>query len=284
MLLINKISKYLQGKNDDLLREMKQDMEVCAERLEFEKAASIRDKIKYIESASKRQVVYFNDFEDRDIIAYYREEKHIAVTLLKMLNGKISGKEVFSFKNAADETNEAVLSAFLIQYYTEKMDKLPHQILLQIEPEDFEAINKLFKKRLHIPARGEYKQLIEIARKNAFDYIESIKLSHLRKSTRTIVPIQELKEHLNLKKLPRKMVCIDISTIQGTETVASLVFFENGKPLKRNYRHFIIRSVEGQDDFASIAEVMERYLTRLSAEAKSGLAVKVTFESLTSSS
>ena len=294
--LINKITKFLLGKDDEIIKEMKAEMDEYAENLEFEKAARLRDQMTYIDAIKQKQHVYFNDFQDRDIIAFYKEEKHIAVTILKMKSGKISHKEVFSFKNYADETPEAVLRAFLLQYYTpisvppmqnegdgtiyappmknegggnsefrtqNSEFQIPYQILLQIAPDDFDSLNILFKKRLVVPARGEYKQLIEICRKNAFDYIESLKLSHIRKSTRTIIPIQQLKENLGLKKLPRKIVCIDVSTIQGSETVSSLVFFENGKPLKKQYRHFIIKTVQGQDDFASIAETLDRYLNRL---------------------
>jgi len=263
--LMHKITKYILGKNAELIRDLKAEMEACAERLEFEKAGKIRDMIGYIDVMSKRQVVYFADMENRDIIAYYREESHIGVTVLKMLNGKINAKEVYSLKNTPEDSVEAILRAFLLQYYT-NLDELPFQILLQIEPEDFDTLNNIFHKRLRVPARGEYKNLIEIARKNAFDFVEKQKLSYLRKSTRTIVPIQELKEHLNLKKLPRKMVCVDISTLQGSETVSSLVFFENGKPLKKHYRHFIIKTVTGQDDFASIAETLARYLSHFGSE------------------
>ena len=283
--LIAKIVKYIKGKDDELLNEFKTEMNICAENLEFEKAAILRDKINYIENLSKKQHVYFNDFQDRDVIAYYKEEKYIAVTLLKMINGKISRKEVFSFKNSTDESPETVLRAFLLQYYADFIEsfneteqykhqyhdenvtkcgkELPFQILLQSQPNDFESLNILFKKKLIIPSRGEYKQLIEICRKNAFDYIESVKLSKIRKSTRTIIPIQQLKEYLGLKKMPRKIVCIDVSTIQGSETVSSVVCFENGKPLKKQYRHFIIKSIEKQDDFASIAETMDRFLTKI---------------------
>jgi excinuclease ABC subunit C len=271
---ISRISKYVLGKNDEIIRELRQEMNEYSENLEFEKAAKVRDKIKFIENYQKKQVVKFSDFQDRDIIAYYQEDKYIAVTVLKMQDGKINGKEVFSFKNVAGESIEAILRSFLIQYYVGEQgevgvenvyefNNLPHQILIQTEPEDYSALNNLFKKKIIVPARGEYKKLIDIARKNAFDYVESLKLAHIRKSARTIISIQELKDHLNLKKLPRKMVCIDISTIHGSETVSSLVFFENGKPLKKHYRHFIINTVDGQDDNASIAETTQRYIKNL---------------------
>ena len=263
--IINKISKYLLGKDDELIKELKVEMETYSTNLQFEKAAKIRDKIIYIEKLSKKQHVYFNDLKDRDIIAYYQEDKHIAVTVLNMRKGKINKKETFSFNNSASETPEAVLRAFCLQFYHNDIisDNLPFQVLIQIKPDDFESLYLLFQKKLIVPERGEYKKLIEICRKNAFDYIEAIKLSHLRKSTRTIFPIQDLKEYLNLKKLPRKIICIDVSTIQGTDTVSSIVYFENGKPLKKQYRHFVIKTVQGQDDYACIAETLNRYLPHI---------------------
>ena len=276
---INKISKYLLGKNDDLLKELKAEMEAYADNLQFEKAARIRDKIIHLDTLAKKQHVYFNDLENRDVIALYKEENHVAVTILNMINGKINNKEVFSFKNTINETPEDILRAFLLQYYEEQLrcphecgeklcvtmnnKELPYQILLQITPTDYDALNILFKKKLIIPSKGEYKQLIEICRKNAFDYIENLKLQYLKKTTRTIIPIQEIKEFLSLKKLPRKIICLDVSTIQGSETVSSIVFFENGKPLKKQYRHFIIKTVDGQDDFASIAETLNRYFSQI---------------------
>ena len=165
------------------------------------------------------------------------------------------------------------MEAFLKQYYAEKIEKLPHKIILQLKPDDFETLNFWLKNRLLIPQRGEMKALITISKENAFNYVEEQKLKYLRKSSRTIYPITELKEKLSLKKLPRKMVCFDISTIQGTDTVASLVFYENGKPKKKNYRHYIIKTVQGQDDFASLAETLQRYLIKIEEQEKPDLII-----------
>lgn len=282
--IIDDMIRYILGKNDDLLKDMRTEMLNFSNNLEFEKAAKIRDKIIYIEALQKKQVVYFADFLDRDIIAYYREGKYIAITIIKMTDGKISNKEVYSIKNSEDESIAEILRVFLLQYYadrlqsqntTENLLPLPYQILIQNEPADFEKLKVLFKNRIYVVSGNkdsyhrkltssqDSKKLLEIARKNAFDYVENIKLSHLRKANKTILPVQELKEYLLLNTLPRKMICIDISTIQGSETVSSLVFFENGKPLKRQYKHFIIKDFEGQDDFASVAETLRRFLKNL---------------------
>ncbi len=266
--IIQRISNFLLGRNQELLKELSDEMMSCAENLQFERAATIRDQIREIEKIQKSQTMHFTDEKDRDIIALYQEDQHVAVTVLKILNGKMSGKEVYPLKNAEFFSKQEIMNAFLIQYYSSKLEDLPYQIVLQFEPDDFESIQDLLGKKIHIPQRGEFKQLITIAEKNAFDFVESQKLAHMRKSSRTIVPVQELKEKLGLKKLPRKMVCMDISTIQGSDTVSSMVFFENGKALKRQYKRFVMKSVEGQNDFASMAETMQRFLQHTGNDEK----------------
>jgi excinuclease ABC subunit C len=129
--------------------------------------------------------------------------------------------------------------------------------------QDFDAINSWLKNRLILPQRGEKTKLIAMAKRNAFHLVEAKKLAHLRKANRTIYPIQELKEILGFDKLPRKIVCMDISTIQGTDTVSSAVYFENGKSKKKYYRHFIIRESETQNDFAALQETLKRFLAEL---------------------
>lgn len=266
--IIQRISNFLLGRNQELLKELSDEMMECAENLQFERAATLRDQIKEIEKIQKSQTMHFTDEKDRDIIALYQEDQHVAVTVLKILNGKMSGKEVYPLKNAEGFAKQEIMNAFLTQYYSSKLDDLPYQIVVQFEPVDLESIQELLGKKIHIPQRGEFKQLITIAEKNAFDFVESQKLAHMRKSSRTIIPVQELKEKLGLKKLPRKMVCMDISTIQGSDTVSSMVFFENGKPLKRQYKRFIMKSVEGQNDFASMAETMNRFLQHTGVDEK----------------
>lgn len=266
--IIQRISSFLLGRNQELLKELSDEMMSCAENLQFERAATIRDQIREIEKIQKSQTMHFTDEKDRDIIALYQEDQHVAVTVLKILNGKMSGKEVYPLKNAEFFSKQEIMNAFLIQYYSSKLEDLPYQIVLQFEPDDFESIQDLLGKKIHIPQRGEFKQLITIAEKNAFDFVESQKLAHMRKSSRTIVPVQELKEKLGLKKLPRKMVCMDISTIQGSDTVSSMVFFENGKALKRQYKRFVMKTVEGQNDFASMAETMQRFLQHTGNDEK----------------
>ncbi|HPM01203.1 MAG TPA: excinuclease ABC subunit UvrC [Candidatus Cloacimonadota bacterium] len=258
--IIQRISNFLIGKNQDLIKDLTDEMYQASEEMLFEKAAALRDQIREIERIQKSQTMHFPDEKNRDIISVYQDENLSAVAVLKIISGKMSSKEIYSFKNTEYESKNSLIAAFLSQYYAPKTDDLPYRIIVQEAPDNLEELQNFLQKRIVVPQRGEFKQLIKLAEKNAFDYIENQKLSHLRKSSRTIFPVQELKDKLNLYKLPRRMVCMDISTIQGTDTVSSIVFFENGKPLKKQYKHFIMKTVEGQDDFASMAETMNRYL------------------------
>jgi len=253
---------FFKGKYQELSDEFRAEMNSFAEQLEFEKAAKIRDHILAIESIQKRQAVTHEDSRDVDILGFYQEENLAVVVVLKMINGKIMNQENYPLKHLEYSQREQSLAAFVKLYYSGK-DELPDEILLPFEINEYTELNNWLNHKLLIPQKGERTKLLAMAKRNAFHLIEEQKLAHLRKANRTIFPIQELKEKLNLAKLPRKIVCMDISTIQGTDTVSSAVFFENGKAKKKFYRHFIIRSIESQNDFAAMAETMERFLVEI---------------------
>lgn len=260
--VIRTIIDFLKGKNEALIEEFTRKMKVSAAEMRYEEAALYRDRIQNIQKLNRSQNVYFPDLKDRDVVAIYKEENLAAVSVLKVKTGKLLNKELYEMNVTADDDEASILSAFLTQYYAQRLDELPHTILLQMQPADIEEHREVFGSKLHIPQRGENRALTVMARENAFTYVEEQKLRYLRKANRTVYPITELKDRLGLSKLPRKMVCFDISTIQGTDTVASMVYFENGKPRKKGYRHFIIETVEGQDDFASMKEALSRFLAK----------------------
>lgn len=271
--IVNNAISFLNGRNQDVIAALAEQMREFSAAMEFEKAAKTRDKIADIQKLNNSRNLFFTDQKNRDVIGLYQEDKTAAVAVLKVLSGKLLNKEIYNMDNVEGSDKALILNAFLKQYYTDKLDRLPHRILLQIKPEEFEMLNIWLKNKLIVPQRGEKRALIMIARNNAFNHVEEQKLKYLRKSSRTIFPIKELKDKLGLTKLPRKIICLDISTIQGSETVASLVFFENGKPKKKNYRHYIIKTVQGQDDFASLAETLERYLYKIEEQEKPDLIV-----------
>lgn len=262
LITVNRMLAFFKGKYQELSDEFRAEMNSFAEQLEFEKAAKIRDHILAIESIQKRQAVTHEDSRDVDILGFYQEENLAVVVVLKMINGKIMNQENYPLKHLEYSQREQSLAAFVKLYYSGK-DELPDEILLPFEINEYTELNNWLNHKLLIPQKGERTKLLAMAKRNAFHLIEEQKLAHLRKANRTIFPIQELKEKLNLAKLPRKIVCMDISTIQGTDTVSSAVFFENGKAKKKFYRHFIIRSIESQNDFAAMAETMERFLVEI---------------------
>jgi excinuclease ABC subunit C len=262
---VEQMMRFLKGKHNVIIDEFKEEMQQCAENLQFEKAAVLRDKIAALQKVQNNRTMFLTDFKDRDVIGLYKEEDNAAVVVIKMVEGKVLHKETYPLTQVEESSLEEIMSSFLKQYYA-RIDELPHSILLQVEPDEMEFLNEWLGNKLTLPQRGEKAQLINVARLNAFNYVEEQKLAHMRKASRTILPIQELKEQLDLPKLPRKIVCMDISTIQGTDTVSSAVYFENGKPKKSFYRKFIMRTVEGQDDFASMAETIERFINETKKE------------------
>jgi len=262
---VNQLLRFFSGRYAEILDELRIEMQNASEELRFEDAAKYRDRIIAIERIQKRQSVFNVEGRNIDIIGFYQEEKKAVCVVLKMNNGAIIHQEYYPLANLDYDEPDSILASFLQLYYTDK-EEMPEEILLPFSPQEMDKLNSWLGNRLQIPQRGEKTKLIAMAKRNAFNIIEESKLAHLRKANRTIFPVQELKEALKLPKLPRKIVCMDISTIQGSDTVSSAVFFENGKSKKKFYRHFIIRSIETQNDYAAMQETMSRFLAETEKE------------------
>ena len=262
---VNQLLRFFSGRYAEILDELRIEMQNASEELRFEEAAKYRDRIIAIERIQKRQSVYNVEGRNIDIIGFYQEEKKAVCVVLKMNNGAIIHQENYPLANLDYDEPDSILASFLQLYYTDK-DEMPEEVLLPFAPKEMDKLNSWLGNKLQIPQRGEKTKLIAMAKRNAFNIVEESKLAYLRKANRTIFPVQELKEVLKLPKLPRKIVCMDISTIQGSDTVSSAVFFENGKSKKKYYRHFIIRSIETQNDFAAMQETMTRFLKETEKE------------------
>jgi excinuclease ABC subunit C len=271
--IVKQAIRFLNGRDRELIESMETEMSELAEKLEFEKAARVRDRLAGVRKLGETRRLFFDDGLDRDVLGIYCEESKAAVTVLKILGGKLLNRELYRLDHVEGAEPAELLEAFVKQYYAERLDNLPGVILLPFELTEGDEINEALGRRIMIPRRGENRSLLVMARENAFNAVEEAKLNYLRKSDRTVHPIRELKEKLGLQRLPRNIICIDISTIQGTDTVSSLVFFANGKPRKKNYLHFIMRTVEGQDDFASMVETLTRYLDKIDNYEKPDLIV-----------
>ncbi|MDY0217826.1 MAG: excinuclease ABC subunit UvrC [Candidatus Cloacimonas acidaminovorans] len=262
---VNQLLRFFNGRYTELLDELRTEMQNASAELRFEEAGKFRDRIIAIERIQKRQSVFNVEGGNIDIIGFYREEKRAVCVILKMKNGAIIHQENYPLTNLDYEEPDSILASFLQLYYADR-EEMPEEVLLPFAPKDMDKLNSWLGNKLQIPQRGEKTKLIAMAKTNAFNIVEESKLAHLRKANRTIFPVQELKEALKLPKLPRKIVCMDISTIQGSDTVSSAVFFENGKSKKKYYRHFIIRSIETQNDYAAMQETMARFLTETQKE------------------
>ena len=263
--IVRRQMSFFEGKHQEILDEFRNEMNTRGEDLKFEEAAHLHYRIRAIEKIRKRHVIYSTGSHNIDVLGFYQEENVAVCVVLRIMGGMMVNCEDYPLSNVEDRDPGQILGAFVKLYYTTR-DDLPEEILLPFEPAEMEELNAWLRGKLSLPQRGEKSKLLAMAKRNAFQLVEERKLAHLRKANRTIFPIQELKEKLALPKLPRKMVCMDISTIQGTDTVSSAVFFENGKPKKKFYRHFIIRSIDTQNDYAALQETLTRFIAEVAKD------------------
>ncbi|MBM4170336.1 MAG: excinuclease ABC subunit C [Ignavibacteria bacterium] len=267
--MVSQVVKVLKGKTDDLISELKKEMLDASSNTEFEKAAEIRDRINQLEIYTSKQKVLTSDFEDKDIISAAFEGKDIAATILNVRSGKLVGKKQLNLSTPSNETPSNIYSS-IIKFYYDEFVEVPKEILLDQEPEDSNALlewlnSKAIKKcSFIIPKRqSDAKALLLMCNQNAQLQLKEIQLQKMKKEGNAPYALMALQRDLRLKKLPKVIECFDNSNIQGSDAVASLVVFVDGKPKKSMYRKFIIKSVEGPDDFASMREVIERRYKRL---------------------
>lgn len=269
--MVGEVQKLLHGKTDELIKELKSKMQLASAELKFEEAASIRNKIDQLSSLSERQVVVSEDLKDRDIIAVAKEEKDAACSILNVRQGKLVGKK--QLKLSVDENEElSEIYASVIKMYYNELIEIPNEITIEVKIDDEELIldwlKSIAKKnvKLHIPKKGMLHTFLKMSKENAALQLKEIQLQRMKKDGNVSYTLSALKRDLRLKNIPNKIECFDISNLQGTDTVASMVVFENGKPKRSLYRKFIIKTVSGPDDFESMDEVITRRYKRLLEE------------------
>lgn len=270
-MVVNLI-KVLKGKSDILIKELYHEMKIASDNYQFEKAAEIRDTIKKLEVYSSKQKIVSTDFGDRDVITVAVEGKDAACTILNIREGRLVGRKQLTLVSNLDEQLNQVYSSVIKLYYTEFVD-VPKEIIIEILPFEHELIIDWLKIKAErnvkfvVPQiKSDAMSLLKMSKQNSILQLKDIQLQKMKKEGNLPYVLQALKRDLRLNVLPRKIECFDISHIQGSETVASLVVFVDGKPKKSLYRRFIIKDVEGVDDFASMREVVERRYTRLKNE------------------
>jgi excinuclease ABC subunit C len=268
---IDSVCRFLDGKTESILRDIRKRMEQAAERMEFERAAYLRDQIREIEKLTEKQQVLRTVATDQDVIAFAREEGAAVVQVFYIRGGKLIGSEPFALQNTEDEDDQHLLTQFMTQFY-DSAAQVPPNILLADHVEEPLIIEQWLSQKgghkveINVPRRGEKRQLVELAAQNARQKLDELRLQWLNSEQRAVAALSELRDLLDLPGLPARIECFDISNTQGTNTVGAMVVFEQGEPKKSRYRKFRVRSVDGPNDVASMREVLRRRFKR-AAEA-----------------
>lgn len=261
--MIHAVCLFLEGRSDAVVRNLRRQMAQAAEDLQFEKAAQLRDQLAAVEKVTEKQNIVTGS-GDQDVLGLARSAFGACVQVLFIRAGKMVGQERFLLAGSEQEDDEVVLGAFVQQYYSQA-SFIPREILLPFPLAEHDLISgwlneqKAGKVDLHIPQRGTKKDLLAMAAGNAAEALSAQEAKAETQEARTTGAVAELGRYLGFGHDPVRIECFDISHIQGAETVASMVVFENGEPKKSDYRRFKLRSVEGKpDDFRSMQEVVSR--------------------------
>lgn len=271
--VIEQVILFLEGKSDDVLRRLKGQMDDAAEKLEFERAAMIRDQVKSLERTIERQIVGTTKKEDLDVYGMTRDGDQACVQVFFVRGTQMIGRDNFVLEGVTGESDAAVLENFLLQFY-ESAQYIPRLVVVPLPPEDGETIEELLSEKrgalveVRVPERGEKRRLVELANDNAKEALAQMKVRWMADATKTTLALDQLREELSLPDVPRRIECYDNSNIHGMSPVSSMVVFVDGKPETSQYRRFKVKTVTGADDFATMAEIMRRRFARAKREGE----------------
>ena len=274
--VIDQTLLFLEGRSSDVLRHVEREMGEASEGLEFERAALLRDQAEAIRRVTERQRMATTTALDADVFALARGDDEACVQVFFVRGTVVADTDSFMLdgtREAADASDGEVLGAFLAQFF-ESATYVPRSVLLSHAPADREQLREALRARrggaveIAVPERGELRALVATAEENAREALAMHRVRWLADRDKTEAALSTLQDELDLPERPRRIECYDISTIQGSDTVASMVVFEDGRPRSDQYRRFRIRSVEGQDDFASMREVLTRRFKRLAEDRR----------------
>jgi len=267
---IGQIEKFLEGRQETVARELRRQMDEASQATEYERAAALRDKVKAIERTMESQKMAAHKTTEEDVLGLARQDTQAAVQLFAVRGGKMVGRDVFLL-DAPRETDDAIVLSGFVQQYYERATSIPPSVLMPCLPEDSADLEAFLTARrggavhLHVPRRGEKRELLELAARNAAETIAREHARWLADQGKTLSALEELSEALDLAGPPMRIECYDISNFQGAQSVGSMVVFEDGKPRTGEYRRFRIRDVVGANDFASHQEVLRRRFRRVKA-------------------
>ncbi len=270
MASIDAAALFLSGRGDEILAPLEEEMQQASDGWNFERAAELRDRISAVRHVLERQKVVNVNGATADIVAVAQGpggDAGVQVSFIR--NGKTLGSEFFEMQASIADAPASILSTFLTQFYGEAA-MVPATIYIQhaLPDEDRQVVVDFLAERrggkveLVVPQRGERRALVQMVAKSATDNLEQARIKHLSDEMKVTAALTELAEALELPRMPRRIECYDISNIQGTNPVASMVVFVDGRPARKEYRKFAIKTVEGANDFAMMAEVIRRRFRR----------------------
>ncbi len=269
--VIDGVVEFLSGDDRPIRRSLEQQMREAAAEERFEDAARYRNRLRAVERLSERQAVERRSIGTIDVIGVAVSAERAAVQVFPLREGRMVDRYSFHLENAAGEEPGEVLEQFCLEYYG-SAPSVPPQILVPHSAGDTEALQEFLSERrgarveVRVPERGEKRRLLDLAMQNAELALQSETFVSETRRLRRVEALEELREALNLESLPLRIECFDISNLQGREIVGSMVVFEDALPKKAHYRKFVVRGLDGQDDFAAMREVIERRFTRLTAD------------------
>ena len=273
---IEQVMLFLEGKQELVVRRLREEMSVASNALDYERAADMRDKLRAVERTMESQKMAGFARTELDVLGYSRSGGGGAVQLFAIRDGTTVARDIFLLENVGDSTDDESLSAFIKQYYV-AASSIPPRVLVPHLPADADELTAFLEARrgkrvsLSVPQRGEGRALMNLAARNAAETLAREQARWMADQGKTLAALEELAAALSLSGPPLRIECYDISTIQGTNTVGSMVVFEEGRPRTGEYRRFRVKSVIGTDDYASHREVLRRRFYR-ALEAEEGVA------------
>ena len=267
MTTIEQLIQFMGGQTEEVMEKLKQEVQEAATNLQFERAAQLRDRYQALQNVMERQRIVTTAATNQDVIALARDDGNVCVEVFFVRNGKLLGREFFMMEGGRGDDDQKVVAAFLQQFYTEAA-MVPPEILLPAQIAEATVLESWLRTKrgdvvyLTVPHEGAGRDILDLATTNATETLRTVKAQWAMDKHRSELALNELQERLTLPASPVRMECYDISTTQGIEVVGSMVVFEHGVAKKSDYRRFKIKTVEGQDDFASMREVLTRRFDR----------------------
>ncbi len=266
--VIDEVVAFLEGKTVEVRTRLRERMVEASANLEFERAGELRNSIRWLKQLEEPQAVEIVGGGNTDAVGYARDGDDAVGVVLRVREGRLIAREERFLQNIQQESDAAVLSTFLIQHYLPSSD-CARKLVLPFEPDDLGELDELtVDVRIFIPQRGTNRNLVNLADQNARHLMECFRIESFEADERAEDPVYALGRDLGLSVVPRSIICVDISTSQGRDTVGAVVWFEAGRPKRSEYRRMKIKGEGQQDDFAAIAEVVGRYFTRRLNEGK----------------